>query len=65
MAGIGFMDEVIDAVLSHKKKGIIRVYNLHKYDKEKQLALESWERKLRSIVSGVSAGKVIPFRVTE
>jgi len=52
MAGMGFMDEIIDAVLNHVKQGIIRTYNRHKYDKEKQLALEAWERKLNSIITG-------------
>ena len=57
---LGFMDEVIDAVLNHTKQGIIRTYNLNRYDKEKQLALESWERKLKSIITGTES-KVIPI----
>jgi len=60
MAGMGFMDEVIDAVLNHVKQGIIRTYNRHGYDKEKQQALEAWERKLTSIITGEKA-KVIPI----
>jgi len=50
MSQLGFMDEVIDAVLNHVKQGIIRTYNLNRYDKEKQMALEAWEQKLKSIV---------------
>jgi integrase len=50
MSQLGFMDEVIDSVLNHVKQGIIRTYNLNRYDKEKQMALEAWEVKLRSIV---------------
>jgi integrase len=61
MAKMGTMDEVIDAVLNHTKQGVIKVYNQYRYDKEKQAALESWERKLRSIVTGVES-KVIPMR---
>lgn len=41
MAESGEMDEVIDAVLSHAKQGIIRVYNQFKYDAQKQAALDS------------------------
>jgi integrase len=41
MSKAGFMDEVIDAVLNHKKKGIIKTYNQNKYDAEKQQALEA------------------------
>ncbi len=51
MAESGELDEVIDAVLNHSKQGIIKVYNLYRYDKEKQNALESWERKLLSIIA--------------
>jgi len=61
MGGMGFMDEVIDAVLNHVKQGIIRTYNRHGYDKEKQQALEAWERKLNSIITGAES-KVIPIQ---
>lgn len=61
ISSAGEMDEVIDSVLNHVKQGIIRTYNLNKYDKEKQKALEAWERKLNSIVSGSKAGSVIPI----
>jgi integrase len=53
MSTLGIMDEVIDAVLNHVKTGIIRTYNLNRYDKEKQAALETWERKLNSILKGI------------
>jgi len=63
LAAIGFTDEVIDAVLNHVKKGVIRTYNLHRYDREKQLALETWERTLKTIVSGkAKSGRVLPIR---
>jgi len=58
MASMGFMDEIIDAVLNHVKKGIIRTYNRHDYDKEKRQALEAWERKLLSITTG-AMGNVV------
>lgn len=64
MAGMGFMDEIIDAVLNHSKKGIIRTYNRHDYDKEKQQALEAWERKLSSIITG-KKGKVVPIETAK
>lgn len=65
MAQMGYMDEVIDAVLNHSKQGVIKVYNLHKYDREKQIALESWSRKLETLVKGEAGGKVIPMRRSE
>lgn len=52
MAKSGEMNEVIDAIQNHAKQGIIKVYNQYKYEKEKQMALESWERKLNSIITG-------------
>jgi integrase len=60
MSALGFSDEVVDAVLNHVKKGVIAIYNRHRYDKEKKAALESWERKLTSIITGKS-GNVIPM----
>ena len=60
MSELGFHDEVIDSVLNHVKKGVIGTYNRYKYDREKQQALESWERKLLSILHG-SENNVIPI----
>lgn len=59
MAKSEVLDEVIDAVLNHVKKGIRKVYNLYNYDKEKQVALESWERKLLSIIVGTKEANII------
>jgi integrase len=61
MSALGYSDEVIDAVLNHKKQGIVATYNLHKYDREKQKALGSLERKLNSIITG-KQGNVIPMQ---
>lgn len=62
LAALGFTDEIIDAVLNHVKKGVIRTYNLHRYDREKQLALEAWEQKLKGIVTGKSdMSNVVPI----
>jgi integrase len=59
MAQAGEHDEVIDSVLNHVKQGVIKVYNTYRYDKEKQAALENWERKLRAILGGAKVGSVI------
>lgn len=58
---IGYSDEVVDAILAHLKKGEIRTYNKNKYDKEKQAAMEAWERKLNSILTG-EKGKVVSIQ---
>ena len=59
MSQLGELDEVIDAVLNHKKQGIIKVYNQNRYDREKQQALEAWGRKLQSIISGGSKNNAV------
>ena len=61
MAQSGEMDEVIDAILNHAKQGVIKVYNQYRYDREKQQALETWERKLLNIITGAE-GKIIPIK---
>lgn len=58
MSQLGIMDEVIDALLNHTKQGIIRTYNLNRYDREKQLALEAWESKLTSIITNINSNVV-------
>jgi len=50
IAMLGFSDEINDAVLGHKKIGIVKVYNRHKYDSEKAEALKMLESKLLSII---------------
>lgn len=50
LAKLGFHDEIIDAVTGHKKQGIIKIYNRHKYDAEKQQALVAWERKILKLI---------------
>lgn len=61
MAKAKEMDEVIDAVLNHAKQGGIKVYNQYRYDREKQQALESWERKLQNIIAGTESN-IVPIR---
>lgn len=55
LAGLGFHDEIIDAVTGHKKQGVVRIYNRHKYDSEKQAAMTAWERKLMSLIQSKGA----------
>lgn len=62
MAQQGEMNEVIDAIQNHAKQGIIKVYNQYRYEKEKQMALESWERKLTAIVTGEVYDKVVSIQ---
>ena len=56
--------DMIDRLQNHitkQKQGVGHVYNRYSYAKEKQLALEQWERKLLSIITGSDTAKVIPI----
>ena len=50
IAMLGISDEINDAVLGHKKIGIVKVYNRHKYDKEKESALKDIEAMILRII---------------
>lgn len=69
MAEMGVAGDIIDRVQNHitrQKQGVGHIYNRYSYDREKQEALEAWERKLRSIVTGeTKGGKVVTFRRLE
>jgi len=62
VAGIGFTGELIGKVLNHVDRSVTAIYNQHHYDREKQQALEAWERKLLAIVTGEKVGNVVEFR---
>jgi len=46
-------------MLNHVNQGVIKVYNLYRCDKEKQAALERWERKLKWIIGEKQARNVV------
>ena len=52
MAEAGVTQADIDKVLNHAEGGprASRVYNRYAYDKEKRIALETWERVLTAIL---------------
>lgn len=52
MSEIGINSEIIDRIQGHAQPGMRRVYNLYDFDKEKQQALEKWDRRLREIITG-------------
>jgi integrase len=64
MAEIGITGDILDRVQNHVSKqnqGMGHVYNRYSYDREKQMALEVWERKLISITTGRDTAKVLPL----
>jgi integrase len=63
-AEMGITGDLIDRLQNHitkQKQGVGHIYNRYSYDREKQQALESWERKLTAITTGKES-KVIPMR---
>lgn len=56
LAACAVSESVAEMVIGHTKKGIIAVYDLHRYDAEKRAALDAWERRLLRIVGGLPAG---------
>ena len=61
MAEGGILEEIVDRVLNHSRRGVTWTYNRYPYEKEIQSALEAWEHKLIAITTG-SKGKILPMR---
>jgi integrase len=51
-------DTVAEAVLGHGRRGIARVYDLHRYEPEMREALDLWASRLRDIVEPPPANVV-------
>lgn len=62
LAELGYSNEIIDAILGHKARGVVAVYNRHDYAKEKQTAMEALERKLKSITESKKADNVVSIQ---
>jgi len=62
MASSGVPRLTISKILNHSEAGVTAVYDRHGYDNEKRQALETWGRKLQSIISGKPTGKVINLK---
>jgi len=59
MTSLGISEFDVSKVLNHTIKSVTnKHYNHYSYDKEKQKALGVWERKLTTIITGKSSGKV-------
>ena len=67
MAESGVPRHHISAVLNHVEAGsrVTRVYDRYSYDAEKRMALETWTRKLQSIVDQQQPGRVLSFGALE
>jgi integrase len=61
MTGAGISRLVVSKILNHVEKGVTAVYDRHSYDREKQLAMESWARRLAGMVEPQDHNKVVSF----
>lgn len=51
LAELGFTDDVIGAILNHKKTSVTGIYNRHQYDNEKRNAQKAWNKKIQTIIN--------------
>lgn len=49
---LGFSRFIQDRILNHVDKGVSSIYDVYSYDRERELALTAWEKRLEEIVSG-------------
>jgi integrase len=61
MTGMGIPRLTVSKVLNHSEGGTTRIYDRHTYDAEKLQALETWQRKLRNILTEEKA-KVVNLK---
>ena len=59
--GAGVSRFIVGKVLNHVDQSVTGRYDLHEYDAEIQQALETWERKLKNILTGEKA-KVVNIK---
>ena len=63
MTSLKIAEHDVSKVLNHTIQTVTnKHYNHYSYDKEKQKALRTWDRKLTAILTGKSSGKVISLK---
>jgi integrase len=63
MTGLKIPELEVSKVLNHAIQTVTsKHYNLYSYDTEKQSALRKWNRKLETIISGKTEGKIIQLQ---
>ena len=50
---------MVSKILNHVESGITAVHDRHSYDGEKRMALTKWDERLREIVTGETASKIV------
>ncbi len=62
LASIKVPYESRERVLNHTISKLDRTYNQHDFDDEKQMAMETFERRINNIITGVPSGKVVSLQ---
>jgi integrase len=62
LGALGFNRLIQDKVLNHVDRTVGGIYDRHSYDKEKQQALDAWDRRLQEILTERSNGNVITLQ---
>lgn len=53
LASMGVEPVVVEKLLSHELQGMLRVYNQYDYMKERTLALQNWDDKIKELTNGL------------
>lgn len=62
LSALGFDRFIQNLITNHTDKTVGGIYDRHSYAKEKQLAMEAWERKLKEILSEQDeSSSILPF----
>jgi hypothetical protein len=64
MQKLGIAERVIEACLGHStasRNGLLRVYQVHGFDREKREALETWGAHVMALIEGRAPGKALPL----
>jgi integrase len=65
-ARLGIAIHIVEAALNHRSgsiRGIAAIYNRYDYGSEKRAAMTAWARHVEALVTGETAGNVLPMRV--
>src|SRR6516162_4211627 len=61
LSTIGIRPDIAELCIAHRQKGLVRIYDQYRFDREKREAFALWERHLLGIVSP-PADNVTPLR---
>jgi integrase len=49
---LGYDDFIIGVILTHKRRGVTKIYNRYRYDAQKREAMDRWDERLKEILEG-------------